>query len=110
MLRTLPNHTPTDDSMIEDLMTMLRGGAEHAQQRGTLMAFMAFKVGILGFLCPHSLVVTSQLDSTRLSSQYCIIDLETTNICCPVLQFRVETWPDAGIFGPGMVQQRYLAP
>lgn len=27
--------------MIEDLLLALRGGSEHAQQRGTLMAFIA---------------------------------------------------------------------
>ncbi|KAG8686950.1 hypothetical protein FRC08_012244, partial [Ceratobasidium sp. 394] len=40
-LRALPNRTPADDSVIEDLMAALRGGAEHAQQCGTLMAFIA---------------------------------------------------------------------
>ena len=40
-MRALPNRTPADDSVIEDLLTALRGGAEHALQRGTLMAFIA---------------------------------------------------------------------
>ncbi|KAG8695506.1 hypothetical protein FRC08_007736, partial [Ceratobasidium sp. 394] len=39
-LQELPNRTPVDDSIIEDLMVALRGGAEHTQQCGTLMAFI----------------------------------------------------------------------
>ncbi|QRV73333.1 Transposase family tnp2 [Ceratobasidium sp. AG-Ba] len=41
MLRELPDRTATDESIIEDLLSALRGGAEHAQQRGTLMAYIA---------------------------------------------------------------------
>ncbi|QRV78718.1 Transposase family Tnp2 protein [Ceratobasidium sp. AG-Ba] len=40
-LRALPNRTPTDDEMIRELTEALRGGTEQAQQRGTLMAFIA---------------------------------------------------------------------
>jgi hypothetical protein len=40
-MRALPNRMPADDSIIEDLLVALKGGAEHAQQRGTLMAFIA---------------------------------------------------------------------
>jgi hypothetical protein len=40
-MRSLPHRTEADESIIQDLLSALRGGAEHAQQRGTLMAFIA---------------------------------------------------------------------
>lgn len=40
-MRSLPHRTEADDSVINKLLMALRGGAEHAQQRGTLMAFIA---------------------------------------------------------------------
>jgi hypothetical protein len=49
-------------------------------------------------------------ESERLSKQSRVIDLEQFDIYELVLQFCVEIWPGAGIFGPGMVQNHYLAP
>lgn len=40
-MRLLPNRTEADESIIQDLLSALKGGAEHAQQRGTLTAFIA---------------------------------------------------------------------
>lgn len=40
-LQALHNCTPADDSVIEDLLVALRGSAEHTEQCGTLMAFVA---------------------------------------------------------------------
>ncbi|KDN34883.1 hypothetical protein RSAG8_12070, partial [Rhizoctonia solani AG-8 WAC10335] len=40
-MRTLPDRTPADESIIDDLLVALKGGTEHALQRGTLMAFIA---------------------------------------------------------------------
>jgi hypothetical protein len=40
-MRSLPHRTEADESVLNDLLGALRGGAEHAQQRGTLMAFIA---------------------------------------------------------------------
>jgi hypothetical protein len=40
-MRALPRRTPADDCIIDDLLVALKGGAEHALQRGTLMAFIA---------------------------------------------------------------------
>lgn len=40
-LQSLPNRTEADESVLDDLLKALRGGAEHAQQRGTLAAFIA---------------------------------------------------------------------
>jgi hypothetical protein len=122
-LSALPNRTPADDSVIQDLLTVLRGGAEHAQQRGTLMAFIAQCQtrytrlhGIQGMLLFQSYPVSQvkafgcYLDPTRLSNQSRTIDLGKYNLYDLVLQFCIAMWPDAGIFGPGMVQQRYLSP
>jgi hypothetical protein len=40
-LHALPNRMPADDNVIEDLLVALKGGAEHMQQHGMLMAFIA---------------------------------------------------------------------
>jgi hypothetical protein len=40
-MRSLPHRTEADESVINDLLGALQGGADHAQQRGTLMAFIA---------------------------------------------------------------------
>ncbi|CAE6446456.1 unnamed protein product [Rhizoctonia solani] len=40
-MRALPDRTPADESIIDDLLVALKGGTEHALQRGTLMAFIA---------------------------------------------------------------------
>lgn len=41
MFRTLPNRTPADDEVIQDLISALRNGPERAQEQGTLMALIA---------------------------------------------------------------------
>ncbi|QRV80055.1 Transposase family tnp2 [Ceratobasidium sp. AG-Ba] len=102
-LRGLPNRTEADESIIQDLLAALRGGAEHAQQRGTLMAYIAQCQTAYTHL--HGIQ-----EPTRLSGQSRIIDLEKCGIYQLVLDFCIATWPDAGIFGPGMPRQRYLAP
>ncbi|KAG8697374.1 hypothetical protein FRC08_006569 [Ceratobasidium sp. 394] len=102
-LSSLPNRTPADDSVIQDLLAALRGDTEHAQQQGTLMAFIA--------QCQTAYTRLHGIqESTRLSSQSRIIDLEKYEIYMLVLRFCITMWPDEGIFGPGMVRQRYLAP
>ncbi|KAG9080050.1 hypothetical protein FS749_008140 [Ceratobasidium sp. UAMH 11750] len=52
----------------------------------------------------------SRIDSTQLSNQSRIIDLEKHQLYELVLQFCISVWPDARTFGLGMVRQRYLAP
>ncbi|KDN33897.1 hypothetical protein RSAG8_13014, partial [Rhizoctonia solani AG-8 WAC10335] len=67
-MQALPNRTPADDSIIEDLLVALKGGAEHAQQRGTLMAFIA--------QCQTAYTRLHGIqESTRLSKQSRTIDL-----------------------------------
>jgi hypothetical protein len=125
-LEALPNHTPADESIIQDLLNALKGGNEHAQQRGTLMAFIAqcqtaytrlHGIQSKPFPCtgPSTVSYSSaynhlNIDSTRLSSQSRIINLEKHGLYQDVLQFCIRTWPNAGIFGPGMVETHYLAP
>ncbi|QRV91932.1 Transposase family tnp2 [Ceratobasidium sp. AG-Ba] len=41
VMRSLPDRTPVDDSVIEDLMAALQSGTEQAQQQGTLAQFIA---------------------------------------------------------------------
>jgi hypothetical protein len=50
------------------------------------------------------------VDSTKLSKQSQVIDVEELDIYNTVLQFCIETWPDEGIFEPGMANRHYLAP
>jgi hypothetical protein len=40
-MRALPDRTPADDEVIKELIDTLKGGADGAQQRGSLMAFIA---------------------------------------------------------------------
>ncbi|KAG8729869.1 hypothetical protein FRC11_007854 [Ceratobasidium sp. 423] len=102
-LRALPNRTPTDESMIDELLVALKGGAEHAQQRGTLMGFIQ--------QCQTAYTQLHGLQEyTTLSKQSRLIDLEDHNLYEIVLEFCVAKWPDAGIFGPGMPKTTYLAP
>jgi hypothetical protein len=39
-----------------------------------------------------------------------VVNLEQLGIYETILQFCLETWPAAGIFGPGIVRNHYLAP
>jgi hypothetical protein len=71
----------------------------------------------MGFLvrfpvCGNSLVGLNShcLDPTQLSTQSRAIDLEQLGIYNIILRFCIELWPTAGIFGPGMVLNHYLAP
>ncbi|EUC63646.1 transposase family Tnp2 protein [Rhizoctonia solani AG-3 Rhs1AP] len=41
MFHDLPNRTPDDEEVLEGLLSALRGGPEHALQRGTLAAYIA---------------------------------------------------------------------
>jgi hypothetical protein len=50
------------------------------------------------------------IDNNRLSKQSRIVDIQALGIYELVLDFCVRFWPNAGIFGPGITQQRYLAP
>ncbi|QRV94930.1 Transposase family Tnp2 protein [Ceratobasidium sp. AG-Ba] len=102
-LKALPNRTPVDDDMIHELMEALRGGTEQAHQRGTLMAFIA--------QCQTAYTRMYGIhESTRLSTQSRLIDLEKHHLYDLVLKFCITKWPDAGIFGPGVVRQCYLSP
>jgi hypothetical protein len=40
MFRDLPNRTPDNEEVLEGLLSALRGGPEHALQRGTLAAYI----------------------------------------------------------------------
>ncbi|QRV72064.1 Transposase family Tnp2 protein [Ceratobasidium sp. AG-Ba] len=104
MMHALPDRTAADDSVIEDLTTALRGGPEHALQRGTLMAFIA--------QCQTAYTRLYGLqDSTRLSNQSRLIDLEKLNLYQLILQFCIQRWPNAGIWGGGgVIRTRYLDP
>ncbi|KAG8703013.1 hypothetical protein FRC09_004399 [Ceratobasidium sp. 395] len=102
-LQALPNQTPADESVIEDLMEALRGGNEQAQRRGTLAAFIA--------QCQTEYTQKYGIQvSTTLSKQSRYIQLDRMGLYEIVLQFCVTKWPNAGIFGLGMVQNHYLAP
>ncbi|KAG9118798.1 hypothetical protein FRC07_006510, partial [Ceratobasidium sp. 392] len=102
-LKALPNCTPADESVINDLIEALQGGNEEAQHRGTLAAFIA--------QCETEYTKKYGVQvSTKLSKQSRHIHLDQLGLYDAVLQFCIEKWPDAGIFGPGMIQQHYLAP
>ncbi|KAG8723734.1 hypothetical protein FRC09_002003 [Ceratobasidium sp. 395] len=102
-LHALPNRTPADESVIDDLLEALRSGNEQAQQRGTLAAFIA--------QCQTEYTKKYGVQvSTTLSKQSRYVHLDRLNLYDLVLQFCVVKWPNAGIFGPGMVQNHYLAP
>ncbi|QRV85925.1 Transposase family tnp2 [Ceratobasidium sp. AG-Ba] len=103
VMRSLPNRTPADDSIIEDLTAALQSGTEQAQQQGALADFIA--------QCQTAYTRLYGIhESTRLSKQSRVIDLGEANLYETVLRFCIELWPDAGIFGPGLVQNIYLAP
>ncbi|QRV74708.1 Transposase family Tnp2 protein [Ceratobasidium sp. AG-Ba] len=103
-MQALPNRTEADNSVIADLTAALRGGTEHALQRGTLMAFIA--------QCETAYTRLYGIqESTRLSNQSRLVNLEALNLYHMILQFCVEIWPNSGIWGGnGMVQTHYLDP
>ncbi|QRW10162.1 Transposase family tnp2 [Ceratobasidium sp. AG-Ba] len=103
ILRSLPDRTEADESVIEDLLVALQGGVEQAQQQGTLLAFIA--------QCQTAYTqLYGMHESIRLSKQSRVIDLERFDLYELVLRFCIDLWPDAGIFGPGVAQNIYLAP
>ncbi|QRW25937.1 Transposase family tnp2 [Rhizoctonia solani] len=102
-LQALPNCTPDDTSVLNDLLTALRGGNEHAQQRGTLMAFIA--------QCQTEYTQQHGIEKPiRLSSQSRLINLEKAGLYETVFEFCTAKWPNAGIFGPNVIGVHYLAP
>ncbi|CCO36144.1 hypothetical protein BN14_10269 [Rhizoctonia solani AG-1 IB] len=102
-MRTLPNRTPADDEIIKELIEALKGGTDSAQQRGSLMAFIA--------QCQTAYTRLHGInDNDRLSKQSRAVDLQALGLYQLVLDFCVGLWPEAGIFGPGVAQRRYLAP
>ncbi|KAG9079518.1 hypothetical protein FRC06_007685 [Ceratobasidium sp. 370] len=103
MLRNLRNRTPSDDAIIEDLLVALRGGPEHAQERGTLMAFIA--------QCHTAYTRLHGIqEATRLSKQSRKVDLERIGIYELILDYCQQIWPEEGIFGNGQVRDLYLPP
>lgn len=95
----------------------LRGGPEHAQQRGTLMAFIAQSRtaytrlhGIQGkyvHISTWQYATYYSLESTRLSTHSRAFKPDRP-LYCLVVDFCNLVWPDAGIFGDGEVRQLYL--
>ncbi|QRV93059.1 Transposase family tnp2 [Ceratobasidium sp. AG-Ba] len=61
-MRALLNRTAADEGVIEDLLAALRGGGKHAQQRGTLMAYVA--------QCQTAYTRLHGIQGTRLSLTY----------------------------------------
>ncbi|KAB5590187.1 Protein CSF1 [Ceratobasidium theobromae] len=102
-LQALPNPTPADNDVINDLLEAVKSGNEQAQQQGSLMAFIA--------QCQTEYTQLYGIQvSTRLSKQSCFVNLESIGLYEEVVQFCEAKWPGAGIFGPGMPQEHYLAP
>ncbi|QRW12956.1 hypothetical protein RhiLY_11955 [Ceratobasidium sp. AG-Ba] len=103
VMRSLPNPTEADQMVIQDLLMALRGGPEHAQQKGTLGDFIR--------QCQSAFTQHYGIhEPFRLSAQSRTIDLEKLGIYELMIQFCIELWPDAGIFGPGLARNLYLAP
>ncbi|QRW12224.1 Transposase family Tnp2 protein [Ceratobasidium sp. AG-Ba] len=103
VMRLLPNPTEADQMVIQDLLMALRGGPEHAQQKGTLGDFIR--------QCQSAFTQHYGIhEPFRLSAQSRTIDLEKLGIYKLMIQFCIELWPDAGIFGPGLARNLYLAP
>ncbi|KEP47373.1 transposase family Tnp2 protein [Rhizoctonia solani 123E] len=101
--RAIRDPSPTDTVMIEDLLGALRSGTDHAQQQQTLMAYIA--------QCHTTYTRLHGIqEKIRLSTQSKVIDLRKDNLYETVLNFCVEKWPRAGIFGAGMPQRIYLPP
>ncbi|QRW04045.1 Transposase family Tnp2 protein [Ceratobasidium sp. AG-Ba] len=98
--RALPNRTPADEAIIDDLLLALRGGPEHAQQRGSLMAYIAQSRTAYARL--HGVQ-----EPTRLSNQSTPFCMDQT-LWCLVVNFCNQVWPHAGIFGPDQISQKYL--
>ncbi|QRV78265.1 Transposase family tnp2 [Ceratobasidium sp. AG-Ba] len=103
VMRSLPNPTEADQMVIRDLLMALRGGPEHAHQKGTLGDFIT--------QCQSAYTQLYGIhEPFRLSMQSRTINIEKLGIYELMLQFCIELWPDAGIFGPGLARNLYLAP
>ncbi|QRV96270.1 Transposase family tnp2 [Ceratobasidium sp. AG-Ba] len=103
IMRSIPNPTESDRLIIEDLLMALQGGAEHAHQQGKLMDFVA--------RCQNAYTQLYGIqEPIRLSGQSRMVDLEALGIYELVLQFCIDLWPGAGIFGRGMVHNLYFPP
>ncbi|CUA74597.1 Protein CSF1 [Rhizoctonia solani] len=101
--RAIRNPSPTDTVMIEDLLAALRSGTDHAQQQQTLMAYIA--------QCHTAYTRLHGIhEKIRLSNQSTVINLRNEGLYEAVLNFCIEKWPRAGIFGPGMPQRVHLPP
>ncbi|KDN38399.1 hypothetical protein RSAG8_09493, partial [Rhizoctonia solani AG-8 WAC10335] len=101
--RAIRDPSPTDMAMIQDLLGALRGGPDHAQQRGTLMAYIA--------QCHTAYTRLHGIqERTRLSDQSRVIDLQKHGLYETVFDFCTRKWPRAGIFGLGMPQRVHLPP
>jgi hypothetical protein len=72
------------------------------------MAYKVRRSHLIGLTVHTNLPI--RVESTRLSKQSRIIDLEAHGLYEVVLKFCIERWPDAGIFGPGMAARLYLPP
>ncbi|QRW10224.1 Transposase family Tnp2 protein [Ceratobasidium sp. AG-Ba] len=103
IMRSLPDRTEADDSIIQDLLETLDSPVEKAQQNGALAQFIA--------QCQTAYTKLYGIqESTTLSPQSRLVDLEKLGLYELVTGFCINLWPDAGIFGPGMVRDRYFAP
>ncbi|CAE6410562.1 unnamed protein product [Rhizoctonia solani] len=106
MFRSLPNPTPDDEEVLENLLSALRGGPDHALQRGTLAAYLAQTKTAYTRL--HGIQ-----ESVRLSNQSRVIDLhkeEHNGIYELFMEFCRRTWPHAGMFGDGMPPSELYIP
>ncbi|EUC61398.1 hypothetical protein RSOL_392940 [Rhizoctonia solani AG-3 Rhs1AP] len=107
MFCALPNRSPQDDMVLESLLSALRGGPEHALQRGALAAYIAQTKTAYTRL--HGIQ-----EPIRLSNQSRKINLrkvEYQGLYRMFLNFCAQKWPHAGVFGDGMAQgQLYLPP
>ncbi|KAG8685574.1 hypothetical protein FRC09_014663 [Ceratobasidium sp. 395] len=97
---SLPNRTPADEAIVEDLLAALRGGPEHAQQRGSLMAFIA--QSRTAYARIHGVQ-----DQTRLSNQSRAFKMDD-GLWRLVVAHCDQVWPDEGIFGLDDVRVTYL--
>ncbi|KDN42594.1 hypothetical protein RSAG8_06737, partial [Rhizoctonia solani AG-8 WAC10335] len=106
MFQSLRNCTPDDDTVLEDLLSALRGGPEHALQRGALATYIAQTKTAYTRL--HGIQ-----EPVRLSKQSHAVNLRKTEFggLYPMfLNFCVHKWPHAGIFGDNMAQGRLYVP
>ncbi|CAE6528755.1 unnamed protein product [Rhizoctonia solani] len=101
--QSIHDPSPADIAIIQDLLTALRGGPEHAHQAGTLMTYLA--------RCRTAYTRLYGIqEPTQLSNQSSAIKLQEHGIYDTVLDFCVRKWPRAGIFGPGQMRRVYLPP